>query len=69
MFKELIGKLAKTELWVTVLGMLAAMMAPKLGIPPEQMTDFLMSLTGIVMTYVAGRSYSKPRENKPPANP
>ena len=70
MFKELIGKLAKTELWVTLLGMIAALLATKMGLPEEQLQTLLMSISGLAVTYVAGRSYAKPRENGfPPKNP
>ncbi len=72
MWKEIVAKLLKSELWVTLAGIIAALLAPKLGVPEESMTEVLMSIAGIVAAYIGGRSYAKPREltggNKP-ANP
>lgn len=60
--KKLVGKLLKSELWVVLIGMLAALLAPKLGIPEEQLTEVLTSIAAIASSYVLGRSYAKPRE-------
>ena len=62
MWKEIVGKLLKSELWVALAGIIAALLAPKMGIPQEQMLEFLTSLSAIVGLYIAGRSYAKPRE-------
>jgi hypothetical protein len=61
-WKTILMKLMKSELWIVVLGMLAAVLGPKLGIEKEQMTEFLLSISTMVAVYVGGRSYSKPRE-------
>ena len=55
-------KLQKSEVVVTIVGMIVALLAPKLGIPEEALSDLFMSIAAIVGVYIGGRSYAKPRE-------
>lgn len=59
-------KLFKSELWVAIGGILAALIAPKLGVPVESLVELWTMIGGIVGAYIVGRSYAKPRELSAP---
>ena len=60
--KMFIEKLAKSELWVTMAAMAASALSSKLGIPDAAIQSFIMSMSGLAVAYIGGRSFSKPRE-------
>ena len=56
--QELLNKTKKTELWVSVLGMVATARAPKLGLTVEQ----TYSLCVMVVGYALSRGYHKGKQ-------
>jgi hypothetical protein len=75
-WKPIVADLLKSRMTATVLGVLAGFLATKLGLPEEQLSTLLLSITGLVSAYVIQRGYSKPREisarnggSAKPANP
>lgn len=64
MWKTLVEKALKSELWVTLVAMGASALSKKLGIPDEAIAEFIMSVTGLAVVYIGGRSFAKPQEMK-----
>jgi len=64
MWETFVSKFMKSELWVAMLGVFAATLAPKLGVPEEVLTEFFISVTTIVVTYVGGRTMDKASTSK-----
>jgi hypothetical protein len=62
MWKLLVEKLLKSELWVTLGAMLSSVLAKKLGVPDDAVSDLIYAMTGLAVAYIGGRSYAKPRE-------
>ncbi len=62
MWKLLVEKALKSELWVTLVAILASALSKKLGLPDEAINGFVMSVSGLAVAYIGGRSYSKPKE-------
>ena len=62
MWKTLTEKLLKSELWVSLVAIFASALSGKLGLPEEAVATFIMSVTGLAVVYVGGRSYTKPKE-------
>lgn len=57
------AKLLKTEYLTALIGMASMALAPKIGIPAESLNTFFISISGIVATYIAGRSVVKAKGN------
>lgn len=62
MFSDLLSKLAKSEFVLSLIALLAMFLAPKLGLPVEDLKQVIYGILGLTATYIAGRSYAKPRE-------
>ncbi len=59
MAKSFWEKLTKTEFWVTMIGILATVLAPRLAVSPEALTNILIGIAGTTGLYTGGRSYAK----------
>lgn len=62
MWKTFLEKALKSELWVTLVAIMASALSAKLGIPESALAELIMSVTGLAAIYVGGRSYAKPKE-------
>ena len=59
MWKNLVGKLLKSELWVTVLAMMITPLAKKLGIPDSALSEFILATNGLALAYIGQRGWEK----------
>ena len=59
MLEKLLAKLNQRELWVTVLGMLAPVLATKLGVAPEILKEALLANAALAGAYAVSRGMAK----------
>lgn len=57
-----IEKMLKSEYWVTLIGMAAMALSKTLGLPDEVLSEFIYSVTGIVVAYIGQRGVVKAKE-------
>lgn len=53
------SKLKQRELWVALAAPVAAMLAPKMGVPQEILSEVVVGIFALAGSYVVGRSAVK----------
>lgn len=66
--KWFVEEVIKSRLAATLIGMLAAFLATKIGLPADQTTPLLTSLVSLTGAYVLGKSHSDAAEAKAEAS-